>query len=182
MHSPCTPQALTMHLACACTPHLPRQVALAEDYLGQFGGPVADKKGAKLRQATATDLHEVFAGQDKAMSGYMDVKQLNAASIQVRHSLDSLHSLTATGTLHPHPNRTSHPNPASHPNPTSQPNRTSHPNPTSQPNRTSRPIQMGFPFRNDKDLKSTFSEIDTNGKGRISELEFVEWWNKVSSK
>tara|TARA_B100000787_G_scaffold152747_1_gene126599 strand:+ start:611 stop:736 length:126 start_codon:yes stop_codon:yes gene_type:complete len=41
---------------------------------------------------------------------------------------------------------------------------------------------MGFPFRNDKDLKSTFSEIDTNGKGRISELEFVEWWNKVSSK
>ena len=40
---------------------------------------------------------------------------------------------------------------------------------------------MGFPFRNDKDLKSTFSEIDTNGKGRISELEFVEWWNKVSS-
>ena len=41
---------------------------------------------------------------------------------------------------------------------------------------------MGFPFRNDKDLKSTFSEIDTNGKGRISELEFVEWWNKVSSQ
>ena len=61
-------------------------MALAEDYLGQFGGPVADKKGAKLRQATATDLHEVFAGQDKAMSGFIDVKQLNAASIQVRHS------------------------------------------------------------------------------------------------
>lgn len=41
---------------------------------------------------------------------------------------------------------------------------------------------MGFPFRNDKDLKTIFSEIDTNQKGRISELEFVEWWNKVSSK
>ena len=27
-----------------------RQVKLAEDYLGQFGGPVSDKKGAKLRQ------------------------------------------------------------------------------------------------------------------------------------
>jgi len=98
-----------------------RQVKLAEDYLGQFGGPVSDKKGAKLRQATATDLHEVFAGQDKAMSGFIDVKQLNAAS-----------------------------------------------------------IQLGFPFRNDKDLKTIFSEIDTNQKGRISELEFVEWWNKAT--
>jgi len=98
-----------------------RQIKLAEDYLGQFGGPVADKKGAKLRQATATDLHEVFAAQDKAMSGFIDVQQLNAAS-----------------------------------------------------------IQLGFPFRNDKDLKTTFSEIDTNGKGRISELEFVEWWNKAT--
>ena len=39
--------------------------------------------------------------------------------------------------------------------------------------------QLGFPFRNDKDLKTIFSEIDTNQKGRISELEFVEWWNKV---
>jgi len=98
-----------------------RQVKLAEDYLGQFGGPVADKKGAKLKQATVTDLHEVFIGQDKAASGYMDVKQLNAAS-----------------------------------------------------------IQLGFPFRNDKHLKDKFAEIDTNSKGRISELEFVEWWNKVT--
>merc|ERR1711924_70709 len=40
--------------------------------------------------------------------------------------------------------------------------------------------QLGGPFRNDKDLKTAFSEIDTNGKGRISELEFVEWWNKAT--
>eukprot|EP00320_Phaeocystis_rex_P013778 CAMPEP_0119065130 /NCGR_PEP_ID=MMETSP1178-20130426/8031_1 /TAXON_ID=33656 /ORGANISM="unid sp, Strain CCMP2000" /LENGTH=65 /DNA_ID=CAMNT_0007046623 /DNA_START=21 /DNA_END=214 /DNA_ORIENTATION=+ len=31
-----------------------RQVKMAEDYLGQFGGPVADKKGARLKQATVT--------------------------------------------------------------------------------------------------------------------------------
>jgi len=31
-------------------------------------------------------------------------------------------------------------------------------------------IQLGFPFRNDKDLKTTFSEIDTNGKGRLLTL------------
>ena len=88
-----------------------RQVKLAEDYLGQFGGPVADKKGAKLRQATATDLHEVFAGQDKAMSGFIDVKQLNAASIQVRHcSHHANMGPTATwAALHPHPNPNSHP-------------------------------------------------------------------------
>jgi hypothetical protein len=144
-----------------------RQVKLAEDYLGQFGGPVSDKKGAKLRQvcihvymhtkvymqgieymqaidayqaeagtadtkgdlllatcylllttyhpppttyhspptthhpplttlvqATATDLHEVFAEQDKAMSGFIDTKQLNAASIKVGYELHSLTTLT----------------------------------------------------------------------------------------
>ena len=41
-------------------------------------------------------------------------------------------------------------------------------------------IKLGFPFRNNAELKEKFAEIDTNGKGRISELEFVEWWNKAT--
>jgi len=98
-----------------------RQQALAEDYCGQFGGPVANKKGAKIRQATMTDLHEVFMGLDKDKSGYLCVKELNDAA-----------------------------------------------------------IKLGFPFRNDKELEDKFAEIDTNGNGRISEAEFIEWWNKAT--
>ena len=90
-------------------------------FCGQFGGPVANKAGAKLKQATVTDLHEVFAELDKSGSGYMDVNGLNTAS-----------------------------------------------------------IKLGFPFRSSAELKEKFAEIDTNGKGRITELEFVEWWNKAT--
>jgi glycerol-3-phosphate dehydrogenase len=98
-----------------------KQIKMAEDYCGQFGGPVANKRGAKLKQATVTDLHEVFAELDKSGSGYMDVNGLNTAS-----------------------------------------------------------IKLGFPFGSNAELKEKFAEIDTNGKGRISELEFVEWWNKAT--
>ena len=41
-----------------------KQIRDAEDYVGQFGGPVANKKSATLRQATYTDLHEVFVMLD----------------------------------------------------------------------------------------------------------------------
>lgn len=98
-----------------------KQIKMAQEYIGQFGGPVADKKGAKLKQATVTDLHEVFVQLDKSSSGYMDAQGLNQAS-----------------------------------------------------------IKLGFPFRNNAELQEKFAEIDTNGKGRISEHEFVEWWNKAT--
>merc|ERR1719326_2740856 len=57
-----------------------RQTALAEDYIGQFGGPIADKKSAKLRGATYTDLVEVFNSLDTDSNGYLDEKELDAAA------------------------------------------------------------------------------------------------------
>jgi len=98
-----------------------RQIKDAKQYIGYFGGPVANKANAKMRQATVTDLHEVFAELDKPGSGYMDIDGLNTAS-----------------------------------------------------------IKLGFPFRNNAELKEKFAEIDINGKGRITELEFTEWWNKAT--
>ena len=41
-------------------------------------------------------------------------------------------------------------------------------------------IKLGFPFKNNDELKAKFAEIDTNGNGKISEMEFVEWWNKAT--
>ena len=43
-------------------------------------------------------------------------------------------------------------------------------------------IQLGFPFRNAAELQAKFNEIDTNGNGKISEMEFVEWWNKARKR
>jgi len=97
------------------------QLKEAREYIGQFGGPVADKTGAKLRSATFTDLREVFSSLDTDGNGYLDMMELNAAA-----------------------------------------------------------IKLGFPFKGDKELKAKFAEIDTNGNGRISEQEFIEWWNKAT--
>jgi len=94
------------------------QVRQAFEYIGQFGGPVADKSGAELRAATFTDLHEVFLKVDTDKSGYIDMHELEKAS-----------------------------------------------------------KQMGFPFRSKEHLQKKFAEIDTDGNGRISESEFIEWWN-----
>jgi len=97
------------------------QIEQAMDYIGQFGGPIANKAGAKIRSATFTDLHEVFTSLDKEGSGYLDMSKLNKAA-----------------------------------------------------------VQLGFPFRNQAELKAKFAEIDINGNGRISEMEFIEWWNKAT--
>ena len=32
-----------------------RQIKVAQEYIGEFGGPVADKRGATLKAATSTD-------------------------------------------------------------------------------------------------------------------------------
>ena len=55
-----------------------RQIKDAKQYIGYFGGPVANKANAKMRQATVTDLHEVFAELDKPGSGYMDIDGVSA--------------------------------------------------------------------------------------------------------
>lgn len=97
------------------------QIQQANEYIGQFGGPIANKSGAQIRSATFTDLHEVFTSLDKEGSGYLDMSKLNVAA-----------------------------------------------------------TKLGFPFRSQGELKAKFAEIDINGNGRISEMEFIEWWNKAT--
>ena len=46
-----------------------RQIKVAQEYIGEFGGPVADKRGATLKAATFTDLHDIFLSVDKANAG-----------------------------------------------------------------------------------------------------------------
>ena len=95
-----------------------QQVEEAKAYIGQFGGPIADKSSAELRSATFTDLHEMFLAIDKDHSGYIDMEELNQAS-----------------------------------------------------------IKLGFPFRSKAQLAAKFKQIDVDGNGKISEAEFIEWWN-----
>ena len=40
--------------------------------------------------------------------------------------------------------------------------------------------KLGFPFKDKSELKATFVKIDKDGNGRITETEFMEWWNKSS--
>jgi len=98
------------------------QVKQAAQYIGEFGGPIADKSNASLSAATFTDLHETFLSIDADKSGFIDEEELNKAS-----------------------------------------------------------IKLGFPFRNKEQLKEKFKEIDTDGNGKISESEFIEWWNSRST-
>ncbi|KAL1521617.1 hypothetical protein AB1Y20_021276 [Prymnesium parvum] len=95
-----------------------RQIKMAQEYIGQFGGPIADKSSAKLRSATFTDLHEIFLSIDLDNSGYLSPNELSAAA-----------------------------------------------------------DRLGFPFSSKKELDEKFKEIDIDGNGRISEAEFIEWWN-----
>merc|ERR1719409_38944 len=60
------------------------QIKEAKEYIGAFGGPVADKTGAKLRSATFTDLHEVFAKLDTDKNGYLDEAELNQAELMAK--------------------------------------------------------------------------------------------------
>ena len=57
-----------------------RQIKTANEYIGDFGGPVADKSQANLRSATFTDLHEIFLSIDIDGSGHIDEKELEAAA------------------------------------------------------------------------------------------------------
>jgi len=94
------------------------QQKAAMDYIGQFGGPLADKRGAKLKTATYTDLRDIFGMLDGDKNGYLDESELGNAA-----------------------------------------------------------LLLGFPFKTPAELKKAFKTIDTDGNGRISEQEFVDWWN-----
>merc|ERR1711908_114834 len=56
------------------------RMAEAVDYIGQFGGPVADKTGALLKKATYNDIHEVFTTLDEDQNGYLDVSEVERAA------------------------------------------------------------------------------------------------------
>jgi len=100
-----------------------KQIKVAQEYIGAFGGPIADKSKANLKTATFTDLHEIFLKIDLDGSGYIDEMELEKAA-----------------------------------------------------------KSLGFPFKNKSELMAKFKEIDTDGNGRISETEFIEWWNGRNSK
>jgi len=57
-----------------------QEVKMARAFLSDFGGPVPDKHGAVLRQATMADLHSVFTAIDTDKSGYLDATEVRQAS------------------------------------------------------------------------------------------------------
>ena len=36
--------------------------------------------------------------------------------------------------------------------------------------------ELGFPYSNDKEALRSFKKIDANGSGKITEDEFISWW------
>lgn len=99
------------------------QIRVAREYIGAFGGPIADKSKATLQMATFTDLHEVFSEIDTTSSGYLNAAQFDKAA-----------------------------------------------------------MKLGFPFKNDAELAAKFKDVDTSGNGKVSEAEFIEWWNGRNSE
>jgi len=93
-----------------------RQVKLAEDYLGQFGGPVSDKKGAKLRQVC---IH-VYMHTKVYMQGieYMQAIDAYQAEAGTADTKGDCYLLLATCylplTTHHPPLTTHHPPPTTH--------------------------------------------------------------------
>ena len=67
----------------------------AGEYIGEFGGPIADKSNAKLKMATYTDLREVFRNIDTDGSGYLDEAELDKASIKLGFPFRSKEELHA---------------------------------------------------------------------------------------
>jgi glycerol-3-phosphate dehydrogenase len=72
-----------------------RQVAEARKYIGDFGGPVADKRNAKLKAATYTDLHDVFVSMDTDGSGMIEVEEFRAAATRLGFPFKSEEELQA---------------------------------------------------------------------------------------
>jgi len=42
--------------------------------------------------------------------------------------------------------------------------------------------KLGFPFKTKAELQAEFKLLDENGDGKISEREFINWWNAQDSK
>merc|ERR1719353_232389 len=95
-----------------------RQIEEAKKYIGEFGGPLANKKNARLKAQTYTDLLDMFHSIDTDANGYIDENELERAA-----------------------------------------------------------TKLGFPFKTKGELKAAFTQIDKDGNGRITEGEFIEWWN-----
>jgi len=59
---------------------LETQKAHARDYLASYGGPSADKSRSSLREATASDLRDIFERIDVDGSGFISAKEASEAS------------------------------------------------------------------------------------------------------
>jgi len=57
-----------------------KEILDAREMILEFGGPVPDKAGATLREATLTDLASVFSAIDADGSGFIDATELQQAS------------------------------------------------------------------------------------------------------
>uniref|UniRef100_A0A7S0JDZ3 EF-hand domain-containing protein n=1 Tax=Calcidiscus leptoporus TaxID=127549 RepID=A0A7S0JDZ3_9EUKA len=60
-----------------------RQEKQAREYIGSFGGPISNKKGAKLKSATMTDLYDIFELLDEDKNGYIDALELERAAVML---------------------------------------------------------------------------------------------------
>ena len=78
----------------------------ARELLVEFGGPVSDKAGARLREATLTDLKAVFEAIDDDGSGFIDATELKRASAALGFQLQGseLNKAFAAMDLTPIPN------------------------------------------------------------------------------
>ena len=59
-------------------------------YLGEFGGPIADKRGATLRAATVADINSVFNEIDDNHSGFLNKEELGQAAAKLGFAFKSV--------------------------------------------------------------------------------------------
>ena len=73
-----------------------RQEKEALAYLSEFGGPVPDKTGAKLRASTFADLRALFRELDTDGSGFLDMHEIEHAAQRLGFPFESKAELHAT--------------------------------------------------------------------------------------
>ena len=121
-----------------------RQKDLAYEYIGQFGGPISDKKGTQLRARTYTDLLDIFNAIDTDGSGYID------EDVRPKQHGTQQHTRPPPPSIHPHTHALL----------------LSTAPPSQELSKAAK--KLGFPFKDKSEAKATFLAIDKDGNGRIT--------------